>query len=200
MEKTNQEWRAITGFPNYEISNYGEVRNIKTQRILKGSLTNQGYCKVTLIKDGGKYQKYCHRLAAEAFLPNPDNLPQVNHKDENKTNNYIGCVECDYEDGNLEWCTAQYNINYGTARQRRLESLAKQIENCEMNMAKIVYAYDAKTNEFLGKFGSMRQAARHFHTNISSVSQIANQKSNLRTTKGVVFYLEPQNFDINKDL
>ena len=57
-----------------------------------------------------------HRLVALAFLPNPDNLPQINHKDEDKTNN---CV------WNLEWCTAEYNVNYGTANERRIKSRNK---------------------------------------------------------------------------
>ena len=66
---------------------------------------NSGYLRITLTKNGKHYHKLVHRLVAQAFIPNPNNLSQVNHKDENKLNN---CVD------NLEWCDRKYNSNYGT--------------------------------------------------------------------------------------
>ena len=92
-----EQWRDIEGFDGlYQVSNQGRVKSLKygKEKILKGVKSCNGYLTVGLCKDGKEVRKYIHRLVAEAFLPNPQNLPQVNHKDEDKTNN---CVE------NLEW-------------------------------------------------------------------------------------------------
>lgn len=102
---------VIKDFPNYTIDTDGNVKNIKTGRTLKWRISGNGYYGVSLWKNKKEYKKYIHRLVCEHFLPNPDNLPQVNHKDENKQNN---CVE------NLEWCTAKYNSNYGTCQKRKV--------------------------------------------------------------------------------
>lgn len=87
---------------NYEVSSEGEVRNIKTGNILKGKYKN-GYKHVNL--SYGKIKKTCqvHGLAASLFIPNPDNYPVINHKDENPSNNRAE---------NLEWCTQSYNKGY----------------------------------------------------------------------------------------
>ncbi len=98
-----EKWSIIKELPNYEISNYGKVRNINTKRILSNTKTTNGYYKVTI--DRKNY--LIHRLVAKAFVQNnnPKIFICVNHKDENKLNNvYI----------NLEWCTKQYNSTYGS--------------------------------------------------------------------------------------
>lgn len=77
----------------------------KSKKFLKPVKNNTGYSIVCLHKDGEHKNYYIHRLVAEAYIPNPDNLPQVNHKDENKENNSLQ---------NLEWCTHEYNNNYGS--------------------------------------------------------------------------------------
>ena len=112
-------WKEIEGFNgDYWVSNLGRVKSLKykKERILKPR-KQSGYYKVLLYNDK-KYEYSIHRLVAMAFIPNPDNLPQVNHKDENKANN---CVD------NLEWCTWEYNINYGTAITRRTRSKSKKV-------------------------------------------------------------------------
>lgn len=115
-ELTNEEWRDIVGYEGkYQVSNLGRVRSLNwgRQRIIKILLpfiSHQGYLCVKLSLQNIKPSKYIHRLVAEAFIPNDRKLPQVNHKDENKSNN---CVR------NLEWCTAKYNSNYGTIQERR---------------------------------------------------------------------------------
>ena len=93
-------WKEIQGFEGeYAISNKGNVKNLKSGRIIDGAYNSMGYKQIKL--KGKKY--YIHRLVALAFIPNPNNLPQVNHIDEVKTNNNVS---------NLEWCSASYNINY----------------------------------------------------------------------------------------
>jgi hypothetical protein len=113
----NEEvWVDIIDFPGYQVSNTGKVRNIKDFRLLGQQLNKAGYYTVNLRKDLESYTCLVHRLVAIAFLPNPDNLPIVNHKDENTINPNVE---------NLEWCTAEYNVNYGTSRERAKETKVK---------------------------------------------------------------------------
>lgn len=110
-------WKPIIGFEGlYEVSNFGKVRNRKGEIKKHGIKRTTGTCykTVRLWKDGKYYTKYIHRLIAEAFIPNPNNFPFVNHKDEDGTNNSID---------NLEWCTREYNVNYGTAKERRKKKM-----------------------------------------------------------------------------
>lgn len=95
------EWRICESFPEYEVSNLGNVRNVSTKKELKG--VNRLYNEVCLRSKGKQVSAYTHRLVAEAFIPNPENLPQVNHIDGNKLNNAVT---------NLEWCTAKHNIQH----------------------------------------------------------------------------------------
>ena len=112
-----EEWKEIPGYEGlYEVSNKGNVRNVRRNKLLRLQKTNNGYIRVVLSKNRIKTGFQVHRLVALTFLPNPLNLPQVNHLDENKKNNNID---------NLEWCTAKYNINYGTARIRTRDTKIK---------------------------------------------------------------------------
>lgn len=101
---------------------------------MKQSLHTKGYKTVSLTKDGKTKTCYVHRIVAEAFIDNPDNLPFINHKDEDKTNNFVD---------NLEWCTNQYNLNYGTARKRQSRALKGKKHTQEHNekISKGVKAY-----------------------------------------------------------
>ena len=87
----------------YEITNDGKVYSIRSGKFLKPRLSLDGYERVSLCRDGKHYDMRIHRLVAEAFLENENNLPQVNHKDFNKCNNYVS---------NLEWCTGKDNVHY----------------------------------------------------------------------------------------
>lgn len=112
-------WKDIPGFPEYQISNLGRVMSFKNQyghgpRIIYGETTRSGYIQVSLNKKRYKI----HRLVAMAFIPNPDGLPQINHKNEIKTDNRAE---------NLEWCTGKYNVNYGTGILRRSITRGKPV-------------------------------------------------------------------------
>lgn len=117
-------WRDIKGFEaRYQVSSRGRVRSLARVvrngkgkhtiqgKILKAAINNAGYLVVSLrLANGKRVQKTIHRLVAETFMKNPNKLPQVNHKNENKLKN---------EYTNLEWCTCKYNVNYGAAQQKR---------------------------------------------------------------------------------
>lgn len=109
----------VAGFSNYMIDTDGNVYNEKTNRLLKQQRNKSGYKTITLCKDSHKKTFLVHRLVAETFIRNDSNLPEVNHKDENKDNNSVG---------NLEWCTHCYNSHYGVnapAKQMRKETIHK---------------------------------------------------------------------------
>lgn len=99
-------WKDIDGFPNYQVSDLGRVRNKKTGRILKPGCAGGGYLYVVLSKDGVQCNRHIHRLVAESFLDWPSEKRDVNHIDGNKQNNYLH---------NLEWCTRRENINHAYA-------------------------------------------------------------------------------------
>lgn len=119
MNEIIEEWKPIEGYEGlYEVSNLGRVKSLnynrtKQEKILKQGKMKNGYLYVILCKEGKMKIFYIHRLVATTFIENPNNFRFVNHKDENKTNNLVS---------NLEWCTHQYNIKYGTCIQRRVSN------------------------------------------------------------------------------
>ena len=121
-------WKPVVGYEGlYEVSNLGRVKSYYfkgTIKIITPSINRGGYLQITLCKDKKKKNHLIHRLVAEAFLPNPLNLPQVNHKSENKLDNSVE---------NLEWCDAKYNINYGTAIKRSAEKRSKTVFQYDLN-------------------------------------------------------------------
>jgi hypothetical protein len=173
-------WKPVVGYEGlYEVSNLGRVKSLgntlKCSRfkgivtIMRQEVTKLGYCRVALRKDK-KYKHWSvHRLVAITFLPNPDNLPVVNHKDENPSNN---CVD------NLEWCTHQYNLTYGTARKRGAETFKKSnVGKCHYykglatkNRLKVgsyekpVHQIDPVTGDIIQTFRSISEAERTFNT------------------------------------
>ena len=101
----NEVWKSVKGFEEiYEVSNQGNIRDANSKTLLKQWSGKTKYKSVTLIKDNTRYLKRVHRLVAIAFIPNPNNYPQINHKDEIRSHNFAS---------NLEWCTQSYNNAYG---------------------------------------------------------------------------------------
>lgn len=138
-------WKSF-GYEDYEVSNFGRVKSYKYDktdgRIMKPYHDTKRYLQIDLQLDGRKRQNrkhfFIHRLVAQAFIPNPDNLPQVNHKDENKDNNHVD---------NLEWCTNEYNARYGTKSERVAQKRRKP-----------VYSIDSEGN--IEEFAGVRAATR----------------------------------------
>ena len=146
-------WKDILNYEGlYEISNLGKIRNIKSKRVLKLTKSHNGYLKTNLSKKGKLKTVFIHRLVAEAFIPNPNNLPQVNHKDGNKENNNVF---------NLEFCTEKHNslhaVRAGLIKVKKVvsydiidkntknyESVKKAAEEINCNYKKI---YNAIHNE-----------------------------------------------------
>lgn len=151
----NEEiWKYVDGYTEYQVSNTGKVKSLKfgKERILKVRNSSNGYLYVSLCGNGVVSQQQVHRLVANAFLPNPLNLPQVNHKDENTKNN---CVF------NLEWCTSEYNINYGTRTER---------------CSKRVLQLDKYTCEVIRKWDSAMQIERELGFSNGNICNCCNGK------------------------
>ena len=171
-----EEWKEIAGYDGlYSVSNYGNVKKrgytgrrkrYYPERLVSQRKDTDGYCIVTLYnKDGQRKDWKVHRLVAIAFIPNPNNYPQVNHKNEIKDCNYVG---------NLEWCTAQYNANYGSrpyklsvwqkgkpnpsAQGSRNYFYGKHFTGKDSYTAKRVSQY-TRTGEYIRSFDCMREAA-----------------------------------------
>ena len=176
----DEQWRRVVGYEQYyEVSTTGRVRRLAgisegkhkypvKARELKQSLRN-GYPIVALCRAGKPRHEYVHRLVAKAFIPNPDNLPCVNHKDETRTNNNVG---------NLEWCTKQYNLNYGTRAQRFSEIMRSKSPGVQMF---------SRDGELLATFRSVSDAHDATGINKSNIAECAGGKSKHKSAGGYVW-------------
>lgn len=156
----NEIWKPIAGYEGYFVSSFGRVRSddyisgrwkkrVKRKKplLLSQELTHDGYLRVVLSREKSSKHFSVHRLVAAAFIPNPNNYPEVNHKDENSQNN---CVE------NLEWCTRKYNANYGTLPSRESEW---NINHPKKSKPVCQYSLDGV---FIEEFPSINEASRRY--------------------------------------
>jgi len=174
-----EEWKDVVGYEGlYLVSNLGRVCSLDkyakvcggSYRLVKGkdiaiNKYSNGYSLVMLGKNKTYSSKLVHRLVAQAFIPNPDNLPQVNHKDENIENN---CVD------NLEWCTSKYNANYGTRNYRCREKHRHQF--------KPVYQISIDTGEVIKTWDCMSDAGKAVGISPDTISRVC--KGKLKTGGG----------------
>lgn len=167
-------WKTIDIRPIYQVSNLGRVKNTVTGRILKGQNNGRGYLFVTLYDESHiPKQIMIHRLVALAFIPNPDNLPQVNHIDEEKHNNQAG---------NLEWVTSEQNINHGTHNLR-----------CGLNNPDRKPIYSVSESGEVVYFDSGRDAVKYYNqrgidVKTSGISQALSGK--VDTYKNLAWFLQ----------
>ena len=162
-------WKDIIGFEgHYQVSNKGKIRSIKNNKIKElkpyKEIKRCGYLSVYLRLPGQKFTKKVHRLVAEAFIPNPNGFPEVNHIDENKENN---CVE------NLEWCTGEYNLCYGTRLKRISESNKMKVAQYSLN------------GELLEIFNSQGEAAEKTNSTQGGISDCI--RGRIKTHNGYIW-------------
>ncbi len=131
----DEKWKEIRGYEGlYEVSNSGLVRSLKRSttsgKVLRQNKDKYGYYRVCLSKDNIPKTYIVHRLVAEAFIDNPDNLPCINHKNEIKTDN---------RSENLEWCTVAYNNSYND-RHMKIGALRRVPIVAEKNGKKLYFS------------------------------------------------------------
>ena len=175
----NEEWRGVVGYEGrYQISSMGRVKSLARtcntkggskrtvkERILKPCDNGRGYLYISLSDGTGEHKRhYIHRLVGEAFVPNPLENEDVNHKDENPSNNHAS---------NLEWITHKENLNYGTRNERVAKANSKPV------------AQYTKDGAFIKAWASAAEVKRQLGFNHSSIIQVA--KGNRKTAYGFIW-------------
>ena len=179
----NEEWRDIPGYEGlYQVSNLGRVKSLekidargwhRKEKILVQIDNMHGYYQLMLYKNKNKKKISVHRLVALAFIPNPNNYPCVNHKDENKHNNNAD---------NLEWCTHKYNNNYGTTQERRINNtnFKERTKNTDYSKiaaknSKKVYQYTIG-GELVKVWESETEIVKYYDSKVSITTIIKNKR------------------------
>lgn len=168
-------WREIEGFKDYMISNTGDVYSKISNKILKPRKHTGGYLRCGL---RGK-DKFIHRLVAQAFIPNPQNKPQVNHIDGDKTNN---CVD------NLEWSTSSENIGHAhrTGLIGTTDKIRKNAIIVGKKCSKKVKQYSLK-GEFIKEFDSLIEASKEVNTSVGNIGSCCSGNKRQKTAKGFIW-------------
>lgn len=174
-----ENWKVIIEYPRYSVSDNGRVKNNSSNKIISQRQATNGYMRVNVRAGTEKYEKpitlSVHRLVAEYFLPKVDGKEYVNHKDCDKTNNFVS---------NLEWCTAKENsihaYNSKSAYRDKCNSnIAKAQECCK----KHIVAY--KDNIIIGEYESIKQASECLNISIKTIYNCLHNKHNNKN--GYVF-------------
>lgn len=167
-----EEWKGIEFIKkgilydytdNYEVSNLGNIRNIKTGRILKLGNSSSGYRQVVLSKNGKTHTELVHRIVAYMFIENPNHLPCINHIDEDRLNNNVE---------NLEWCTYEYNNNHGSHNYK----IGNKLRN-EKNRSKEIVGVNLGTGEVL-HFPSAMEVQRVMNISNSNINKCCQWHNN----------------------
>lgn len=150
----NFKGKKISNFTNYLISKEGQVYSTKTNKIKIAEINQNGYCRIELSNENGKKKFYAHRLVAEAYIPNPNNYNQVNHKDLNKHNNNVD---------NLEWCSEAMNMQHNA-------------DNKPENSRKVLQFDLVDENKLIGTYNSVKEASEKTNTNKTSIIHCCSGK------------------------
>lgn len=164
----------------YEINEHGVLRNVKSKRVISGYIESNGYVRVKLENKclGGVIRTTIHRLVAEAFIPNPDNLPVVNHKDLNKLNNHVS---------NLEWATQSGNMKHAYENGAvNISPLLKHSSEARTPISNGERVFDSRTSaaKWLAETGRMK----NFDSAMAGISQVLRKVKNKRTCGGYPWY------------
>lgn len=159
--------KEIMGFPNYYVTKDGHIWSGWCGRYISEILTENGYRRVVLSKNNKSHNFLVHRLVAEAFIPNPENKPCVNHKDLNRENN---CVE------NLEWVTYKENNNYADHGRKNGAAHSKRVGQ-----------YHPKTIELIAIYDSLKEAAAAVKGQQTNIGACCNNKPHYNTAYGFVW-------------
>lgn len=164
-------WKTYPKYPFLQANQFGEIRTIDRivtckdgqKRLIKGHtlkqyLDKKGYMYVSFGSNGKHFSIFVHRIVATCFIPNPDNLPEVNHKDNDPTNNAVS---------NLEWCTRKYNEEY----KKKFGTSQAEVSGRQ------VIAINPETSEVLW-FKTQSEASRQLDINVGNISEVANSKRN----------------------
>ena len=189
-------WKSATGYEmSYEVSNFGNVRSvdrfvnnkngipnsIRKGRRLKPFKTSTGYLRLALKINGRGENHFVHRLVAEAFVPNPNNYPCINHKDENPANNRAD---------NLEWCSHKYNNDYGGRKSKVFKS-----RETNQKGFKGVRQYSLD-GQFLHEYASAYHAARALKMCVPNIGKCCRMNSSKYHAHGFLWrFSEYENAD-----
>ena len=160
-------YREIEGFPNYYVTEDGHIWSGWRNQYVSEILMENGYYRVVLSKHNKSHNFLVHRLVAQAFIPNPDNKPCVNHKDLNRENNSVE---------NLEWVTYKENNNYADHGKKNGAAHSKRVGQ-----------YDAKTKELIAIYDSMVAAAKAVGGSSSNIGACCNKKPHYLTAYGYIW-------------
>lgn len=181
-----EEWKDIEGYEGiYQVSNLGRVKSLQrfvnnthcSKRLIKESILSvkresHQYDYISLYKNNKGKRAYIHRLVAQAFIQNPNNYTDVNHKNEVKRDNRVE---------NLEWCDKKYNNNYGTGKRRMIES---RNAHKKWNAEREIHMYDLN-GVYVRSFRSVVEAARYFNCSDSNIRPIIDKRH--RSSFGYMF-------------
>lgn len=185
MTELYERWKPVKGYEGlYEVSDWGRIRSLdhyvnyksKSKRLVKGKILKTSkrgdYLAVQLSKQNKQKTHSIHNLVAEAFLPNPNNLPCVNHKSECKFFNHYST---------LEWCDYTYNTIYGTSQERRRKKLLNR-----QNMSKKVLQY-SNSGEFIKEWPSTMEIQRVLGIPNTNISNCCTGKKHYKTAGGFIW-------------
>ena len=166
-KESGPEWKQVENYPMYDVSSDGHVRThqrkLRNNSILKPGISKAGYARVVLCNDGTKRNIPVHRIVAEAFIPNPENKPQVNHKDGNKLNNDVS---------NLEWCTASENV------QHSFDVLGHERQNGGMNKLSQEQVEFLRIKAANGELTTYTEFAKMFNVSERTIANAVRGDSN----------------------
>ena len=173
-------WKDIIGYEGlYKISNYGRVKN--KNKVLKLKVDKDWYYRIGLSKNNKQKFYFIHRLVAQAFIPNPNDYPQVNHKDQSP-NKKLG-IFANNNVANLEWCDCKYNNNYGTVKELKRKAQLNRID-----VSKVILQYDLDGN-FIKEWKSQKEIERSLGFKQANISD-ACTKLKTHQSFGYMWYIK----------